>query len=93
MEQVRLGDIIDDYCSRCQLLTNHSVVAIVGTEVKRVRCRTCNHEHNYRHGKLGRKRANEPSAFEQLLAQLGPPPTTSPSQPSKKSSRSRKPTF
>ena len=26
MPEIRLGDIIDDYCSRCRLLTNHAVV-------------------------------------------------------------------
>ena len=47
---VRLGDIIDDHCSRCHMIMDHSVVAIVGEEVKRVRCRTCNNEHDYKHG-------------------------------------------
>lgn len=85
MEEIRLGDVIDDYCSRCQLLSNHSVVAMIGPEVKRVRCRTCNHEHNFRHGKLGRKRAKEPSAFEQLVATMGPPPNVPPPPTPKKS--------
>lgn len=70
METIRLGDIIDDYCTRCRLLTNHSVVAMVGEEVKKVRCRTCNHEHEYRQGKGGQKKTKKASAYEQVLASV-----------------------
>lgn len=70
METIRLGDVIDDYCTRCRLLTNHSVVAIVGEEVKKVRCRTCNHEHDYRQGKVGQKKTKKLSAYEQVLASV-----------------------
>ena len=70
MSDHRLGDIIDDHCSRCHMLTNHSVVAIVGEEVKKVRCRTCNHEHDYRHGKGGKKKTAKLSAYEQVLASI-----------------------
>ena len=52
----KLGDTIDDYCSRCQLLMNHYVVSMVDTEVGKVRCQTCSNEHNYRHGKGGKRR-------------------------------------
>ena len=68
METIRLGDLIDDYCTRCRLLTNHSVVAMVGEEVKKVRCRTCNHEHDYRQGQGGQKKTKKASAYEQVLA-------------------------
>ncbi|MBI4460819.1 MAG: hypothetical protein HY648_12275 [Acidobacteria bacterium] len=66
----RLGDIIDDYCGRCRLLTNHSVVAIVGEEVKRVRCRTCDNEHDYRHGKGTQKKKAKLSPYEEVLASI-----------------------
>ncbi len=70
MSEIRLGDVIDDYCGRCRLLTNHSVVSLLEGAVKKVRCRTCNHEHDYRHGRgAGRKRF-QPSAFEQVLASI-----------------------
>ena len=70
METIRLGDLIDDYCTRCHLLTNHSVVAMLGEEVKKVRCRTCNHEHDYRQGKGGQKKTKKASAYEQVLASV-----------------------
>ena len=70
MSEMRLGDIIDDYCGRCRLLTNHSVVSLLDQDVKKVRCRTCSHEHDYRHGRGGRKKSAQPSAFDQVLASI-----------------------
>ena len=83
MSDHRLGDIIDDHCTRCHMLTNHSVAAIVGEEVKRVRCRTCNHEHDYRHGKGGQKKKAKLSAYEQVLASIlgGKPSGAAPKPP------------
>ncbi|OFW20900.1 MAG: hypothetical protein A3H27_16560 [Acidobacteria bacterium RIFCSPLOWO2_02_FULL_59_13] len=66
----RLGDVIDDYCTRCVLLTNHSIVSLVGEDVKKVRCRTCQHEHDYRHAKGGRKKTAKLTAYEQVLASV-----------------------
>jgi hypothetical protein len=40
--QLRLGDILDDYCPRERRLTNHAIVAMIGDEVKQTRCTTCN---------------------------------------------------
>ena len=48
----RLGDIVDDYCSHCQLIMNHGVVGIVAGQVKRTRCNTCLSEHPYRRAKI-----------------------------------------
>jgi hypothetical protein len=49
MGEQRLGDIIDDYCVKCRRLTNHSIVSLVNDEAAKVRCRTCYHDHDYRH--------------------------------------------
>ncbi len=67
---MRLGDDVDDYCSRCKLSTNHSVVSLVGDEVKKVRCRTCNYEHNYRHNKGGKGQMSKQEAFDKVLAKV-----------------------
>jgi hypothetical protein len=45
----RLGDVIDDFCVKCRRLTNHAIVSLVGNEAAKVRCRTCYHDHDYRH--------------------------------------------
>lgn len=49
MSQFRLGDVIDDYCVKCRRLTNHSIVSLVEDAAAKVRCRTCYHDHDYRH--------------------------------------------
>ena len=68
--QLRLGDILDDYCPRERRVTNHAVVAMVGEDVKQTRCTTCETEHEYKHAKVPRQRKKEtPAALtSQILA-------------------------
>jgi hypothetical protein len=54
--QLRLGDILDDYCPRERRLTNHVVVAMIGNDVKQTRCTTCEAEHEYKQARLPRLR-------------------------------------
>src|SRR5262245_40926484 len=84
----RLGDIIDDFCPRCRLLTNHSIAAIVGGDVKKVICRTCSHTHDYRQGKGSEKKTPKQSAFDQVLASVLSGKNAEPSAPVQKASRS-----
>ena len=72
MAEIRLGDIVDDHCSKCRLLTNHSVVSVVNGEIAQVRCRTCYNEHKFRHGKGGAKKKSSKKAdlFDQVLAKI-----------------------
>jgi hypothetical protein len=49
MGEQRLGDVIDDYCVKCRRVTNHSIVSLVDAHAAKVRCRTCYHDHDYRH--------------------------------------------
>jgi len=55
----RLGDDIDDYCSRCRGISTHAISAVLDGKVHRVLCRTCLSEHKYRHGKGGRSKEAE----------------------------------
>jgi hypothetical protein len=69
--QLRLGDILDDYCPRERRVTNHVVVAMVGEDVKQTRCTTCEAEHEYKHAKVPRQRrkGETPAAlYSQALA-------------------------
>src|SRR4029453_9257552 len=80
--QLRLGDILDDYCPRERRLTNHAVVAMVGEAVKQTRCTTCDAEHEYKHAKVPRQRrkGDEPAAlYAQVLA--GGPKRVAPERP------------
>jgi hypothetical protein len=54
--QLRLGDILDDYCPRERRVTNHAVVAMIGDDVKQTRCTTCDADHEYKHAKVPRQR-------------------------------------
>jgi DNA-directed RNA polymerase subunit RPC12/RpoP len=82
---MRLGDTVDNYCSRCKREMDHSIVSMSGEEISKVRCRTCNYEHNFRKSK-GRKEMTAKEAFDKVLAsvmttQTQPPPA----KPGKKS--------
>src|SRR5271155_937224 len=70
----RLGDIIDDFCIKCRRLTNHAIVSLVGNEAAKVRCRTCYHDHDYRHeqappSKKELKKLEEEAKAAQALAE------------------------
>lgn len=79
---MRLGDYIDDYCSRCKFSSDHAVVSMVGDEVKKVRCRTCDTEHNYRHNK-GSKEMTAQDAFAKVLASVTGQQSGAPSEAKK----------
>jgi recombinational DNA repair protein (RecF pathway) len=67
---MRLGDDIDDHCSRCKRTTDHSVVSMMGEEVLRTRCRTCSSEHKFRQNKGRKKEMTAKEAFDQVLASV-----------------------
>lgn len=68
---MRLGDYIDDYCTRCKRSTDHSIVSMMGEEVLKTRCRTCDNEHKYRANKGGKKEMTAQEAFNILMARAG----------------------
>ena len=78
--QLRLGDILDDYCPRERRVTNHAVVAMVGEDVKQTRCTTCDAEHEYKQAKVPpqRKKKAAPGAlYQEVLAGIPRKPATS----------------
>lgn len=64
MEQrpLRLGDLIDDYCPRERRVTNHAIVALVGDSIRQTRCTTCESEHEYKEGRMPRKKLKDGEA-------------------------------
>ena len=76
---MRLGDYIDDHCSRCKRSTDHSIVAMAGEEVLKTRCRTCDSEHKYRHNKGRTKEMTAKEAFDKVLSSI----TGQPAEPPK----------
>jgi hypothetical protein len=45
---IRTGGEIDAHCGKCDLNLAHTIIAMVGTKVVKVRCNTCGGEHQYR---------------------------------------------
>ena len=72
--QPRLGDILDDYCPRERRVTNHAVVAMIGSDIKQTRCTTCDAEHEYKHAKIPRQRRKQdtPAALYTQVLNGGP---------------------
>ncbi len=46
-KQLSAGDFIDARCTKCKLVTNHTIVAMVENLPVRVMCNTCNGTHKY----------------------------------------------
>ena len=66
--QLRVGDLVDDYCPRERRLSNHAIVALVGEGIRQVRCTTCDGEHEYKGGKVPVSRRKKPVAAPPALA-------------------------
>lgn len=65
MKKLTAGSEIDAWCTKCRMDLGHTIVAMVPVDVKkpsgdqvpkRVQCKTCNSEHNYRAPKNEAKR-------------------------------------
>ena len=76
MDELRLGDIIDDYCIKCRRLTNHAVVSIIEGEAAKVRCRSCYHDHTYLKEQIppSKKDLKKLELYNAVLAESGGAP-------------------
>ena len=69
--QLRLGDILDDYCTHERRVTNHAIVAMVGSDIRQTRCTTCDTEHPYKRARVPpqrKKKDAKASLYEQVLS-------------------------
>jgi hypothetical protein len=85
MAELRLGDIIDDHCIKCRRVTNHAIVSLVDNQPAKVRCRTCYHDHDYRHEQAppSKKDLRKAELFKEVLASAAPAvPAAEPAQES-----------
>ena len=82
--QLRVGDLVDDYCPRERRLTDHAVVAMVEDDVRQVRCTACDAEHEYREAKVPATRKKKPLVAPPPLppaAIVAPPEDAKPAAP------------
>lgn len=56
MATYRTGGEVDAFCTRCKLDLAHTILAMVGSKIARVRCNTCGGDHAFR----GQKGVKEP---------------------------------
>jgi hypothetical protein len=79
-QPIRVGSEIDAFCTRCKLVLGHTILALVGKQIARVRCNTCQGEHRFhsegpeeRVGPSARKsrRAVEPSPAVRASLAIG----------------------
>ena len=45
---LKTGGEVDSFCTKCRLVLNHRIIAMVGPRPVRVECSTCGSHHNYR---------------------------------------------
>ena len=100
MSDFRLGDVIDDHCIKCRRVTNHSIVSLVSSAPAKVRCRTCYHDHDYRHEQAppSKKDLKKQELFKEVLSSVNPSPAgepeaaaaAAPDPPPKAKARSKK---
>ncbi len=50
MATPKVGGEVDTLCGRCKLLLSHTILALMGSRIARVRCNTCGSDHAYRPG-------------------------------------------
>ncbi len=48
LNPIRVGGEVDALCTKCELNLAHTILAMVGTKVIRVRCNTCGADHQFR---------------------------------------------
>jgi hypothetical protein len=71
MAELKTGGEVDSFCGKCKMLLAHTVLAVAGGKIARVRCNTCKSEHAYKAGapvtrtsRAGGKKAATPRAAE-----------------------------
>jgi hypothetical protein len=69
--QLRLGDILDDYCPRERRITNHAIVAMIAEDVRQTRCTTCDAEHEYKQARVPPQRRRKASEVAAPAASAG----------------------
>jgi hypothetical protein len=74
-----VGEEVVSWCTKCKLELGHTIVAIVDNRPKKVKCNTCNGQHNYYSGppvpgekvrRAGRKRKTPEDIFNEHLMRL-----------------------
>jgi hypothetical protein len=61
------GGEVDAWCTKCRMDLNHVIIAVVGSDIKKVKCLTCGGEHKY-HPPKSEKTVSKPTAKSKTTA-------------------------
>ncbi len=71
------GDDIDAWCGKCLMVLSHRIIAVVGSQVKKVECLTCHAIHAFKQGvgqKVSSTSRNSASSTGRTLKSATPKP-------------------
>src|SRR5687768_12839936 len=86
------GQEIDAFCTRCKRDNVHVIVAVWEGAVKKVQCKSCNHEHLYRRPHAGREEAPRASRPSRAPGRRSMPPEPTPAEKWKEALAGKDPT-
>jgi translation initiation factor IF-1 len=78
VKPLKAGGEVDSWCTKCKLVLNHRIIAMVGTTPVRVECSTCNSHHNFRARAPGDKATSKTGTTR--AASAGPRSTRGPTK-------------
>ncbi|HEY2844553.1 MAG TPA: hypothetical protein VGJ09_12920 [Bryobacteraceae bacterium] len=89
---MRLGDVIDDFCVKCRRLTNHAIVSLLNGSAAKVRCRTCYSDHDYRNEQAppSKKDLRKAALFNEVLSGVAPAVQEAEPEPEEESKKAAK---
>ena len=68
---LRAGGEVDSYCTKCRMVLNHRIIAMIGSAPRKVECSTCNSHHLYRARPPGEKGEKAPAGEKTAKAGAG----------------------
>jgi hypothetical protein len=71
---LKAGGEVDSWCTKCKLVLNHRIIAMVGPNPVRVECSTCGSHHNFRGRAPGEKAPAAGGARSSSLSSGGASP-------------------
>jgi hypothetical protein len=69
---LKAGGEVDSWCTKCKLVLNHRIIAMVGPNPVRVECSTCGSHHNFRARAPGEKAPAAGGGTRTVVGSSGP---------------------
>jgi hypothetical protein len=66
---LKTGGEVDSYCTKCKMILNHRIIALLGTVPANVECSTCRSHHKYRPRMPGERKANAGTSPKRVAAE------------------------